>query len=690
MADEPFSLFYLPFRPALDANGIVVPGASLTFYQSGTNTLQPIYADAGLTIPLANPLTANAAGKWPSIYIDTSLVYRVVLRGALGETLDQADPYTPGMIGGPAGATGPANSTYPSAAAIRTSAPPTNLSAILASGNRRDLYVWVAGASATGANNIDTIASDLSSAGAWKRQDGPLYAGNFGVIGDAGSDSGGAVIGTDDTAAVQAFQDLCAGLNRIANYGSLRVRLTGPIVIHNGSCVFDRQSFTATGESAGVSRGEPGFYVSGSGYTALTVSGICTAFCATVCGGGDATTDVAGNITSDTRPAVVGIQFGNPLGATRGTLILSRIAWARVTKVRGTGIRVTNAFDCRFGALLTEGCGNADAYALSVEDGGNTTNESVFEYIQSEFGKQKALYISPNVLSCTFLKIHSERATGIAGTPTWVIGSGVYNSARLSAVNAAGNVLCRSQSADFTSFRPEAVPVAVDSTGGHINFNNTEGGTFAPAAGSNGLVNFYGGNFSWNGATQGWYASAAMVADAAIGACADGRFPVLEHCQTALLRRTDDTAAIAIVGGRVEAYRAGQWRDTRIASNARVALEGGSGTIINQKMTLDASSILTGNLTLNSVGYRLNGRHVGNLTLQSPNQVLFGSTAEVTGTITGTTAPEGDSYLDGVPDGTWSKNPRPTVQGTAGSQYIVTHWQKVAGAWTSCRALTGG
>lgn len=123
MADEPFSLFYLPFRPALDANGIVVPGASLTFYLSGTNTLQAVYADAELTTPLANPLTANAAGKWPAIYIDTSLIYRVVLRGTLGETLESVDPYTPGMIGGPAGNTGPADNTYTTYADLLASDP---------------------------------------------------------------------------------------------------------------------------------------------------------------------------------------------------------------------------------------------------------------------------------------------------------------------------------------------------------------------------------------------------------------------------------------------------------------------------------------------------------------------------------------------------------------------------------------
>jgi hypothetical protein len=92
-------LFFLPFRPAFDANGVVVPGATLTFYTSGTNILQPVFAEEALVTPLANPLSANAAGQWPQIYIDSSKTYRVVLRSALGIVLNEVDPYYPGVAG---------------------------------------------------------------------------------------------------------------------------------------------------------------------------------------------------------------------------------------------------------------------------------------------------------------------------------------------------------------------------------------------------------------------------------------------------------------------------------------------------------------------------------------------------------------------------------------------------------------
>lgn len=87
------TVFYLPFRPAINANGLVVPGATLTFYQTGTTTYQSIYADSGLTTPLANPLSANSAGVWPTIYMDGTLTYRVVLKDANGAVLQDQDPY---------------------------------------------------------------------------------------------------------------------------------------------------------------------------------------------------------------------------------------------------------------------------------------------------------------------------------------------------------------------------------------------------------------------------------------------------------------------------------------------------------------------------------------------------------------------------------------------------------------------
>lgn len=85
--------FLLPFRPAINPNGLVVPGAQIYFYGTGTTTLQTVYADSGLVTPLSNPVMANAAGAWPAIYMDGTKTYRVVLKDSLGAVLGDTDPY---------------------------------------------------------------------------------------------------------------------------------------------------------------------------------------------------------------------------------------------------------------------------------------------------------------------------------------------------------------------------------------------------------------------------------------------------------------------------------------------------------------------------------------------------------------------------------------------------------------------
>jgi hypothetical protein len=93
-------LFLLPFRPAIGPNSLAVPGASLFFYQTKTLAKAPVYTDSTLNTPLTNPVVANAAGVWPSIYLDTTLTYRVVLKDNNGVTLSDVDPFLPSVIDG--------------------------------------------------------------------------------------------------------------------------------------------------------------------------------------------------------------------------------------------------------------------------------------------------------------------------------------------------------------------------------------------------------------------------------------------------------------------------------------------------------------------------------------------------------------------------------------------------------------
>lgn len=51
-------------EPLLDASGLVVTGATLTVYSTGTTDLAILYEDAGETTPIANPQVSNSAGRF--------------------------------------------------------------------------------------------------------------------------------------------------------------------------------------------------------------------------------------------------------------------------------------------------------------------------------------------------------------------------------------------------------------------------------------------------------------------------------------------------------------------------------------------------------------------------------------------------------------------------------------------------
>lgn len=89
-------LFRLPFVQALDSDGNPISGATLTFYRSGTSTLASIYTDNTLDTLQANPITANAAGRFAPIYLDSTTTYRAVLKDAGGATISDVDPVTLG------------------------------------------------------------------------------------------------------------------------------------------------------------------------------------------------------------------------------------------------------------------------------------------------------------------------------------------------------------------------------------------------------------------------------------------------------------------------------------------------------------------------------------------------------------------------------------------------------------------
>lgn len=96
------SQFMLPFRPAYDSNGKMLPGAKLWFTLEGTDTPTPVYTNAGLTVAHANPVIANAVGRFPTIYFNDAIDYRVRLYTSdadvgVDDPEEEYDPYVAGI-----------------------------------------------------------------------------------------------------------------------------------------------------------------------------------------------------------------------------------------------------------------------------------------------------------------------------------------------------------------------------------------------------------------------------------------------------------------------------------------------------------------------------------------------------------------------------------------------------------------
>lgn len=63
------------WMPALDGDGAPIPNARVYFYVNKTTTLASIFADEDLTIPLVNPVPANASGRYPAVWADEDALY---------------------------------------------------------------------------------------------------------------------------------------------------------------------------------------------------------------------------------------------------------------------------------------------------------------------------------------------------------------------------------------------------------------------------------------------------------------------------------------------------------------------------------------------------------------------------------------------------------------------------------------
>ncbi|MFS0774375.1 hypothetical protein [Sphingomonas sp. 1P08PE] len=529
--------------------------------------------------------------------------------------------------------------------------------------NGRTLASFAELARPTGAEGVGTKRGSLAAV----VEGLPLDARAHGVTGDGR---------TDDTAAAQAFLDHCAAHGgRIAWFGSLCVRITGPLTSRGVGIVFDPASYGAADA--------PGFVAAGSGYTALTVIGSVADFCVTVTGEGHADITEDGKLERDRRPRINGIAFGTD----RDTMGMSTVRMARVNNLAGFGVRHAQCWDSTFLSISVERCGVDGTHAFIVAgDAERTCNETSWLRVQVEQPIGGAIWIDPGVLSCSFVKIHSERALARKGVPTWMMGgSCTYDSVRLTAHNPAeATALIVSNQADFRNLRAEGVPVSVNAGGGVVNLQNP-GATLQPAAGQNGTVNVIGGTISVMGMGGGWNLFGCRVSRMEIGFMPNEVRATATGCTIAELVAQPGAiqGELILSASRVEAAAItgndGRLRALHLHQASQLVPRDGTLTCTDQMVTVDATSQIIGNVVLERAGFRLAGTVTGDLTVRG---AVHDARADDGGRVGGRISGWGAPTVGGT-TGAWSVNLQPEA-GRIGQRPVIG-WRHAAGDWRPVR-----
>lgn len=84
------AIFKLPRAHPVDGNGNVYPAATLSFFRVNTDTPLDVYSNASRTSSLGPVVTADGAGRFPTIFLPTE-DYDVILKTAAGVTIYSAE-----------------------------------------------------------------------------------------------------------------------------------------------------------------------------------------------------------------------------------------------------------------------------------------------------------------------------------------------------------------------------------------------------------------------------------------------------------------------------------------------------------------------------------------------------------------------------------------------------------------------
>jgi hypothetical protein len=220
--------FYLPYDIAIKPTNVGVPGAQLFVYQPSSTTKRPVYSDATLTGQLSNPVIADGAGKFPAIYLDGALNYKIVIKDKGGAQIYSRDPYIPGVAPDSS-----ALAPYQTACASSATSAGTSAAAAATSATN-------AAASATSATNSATSAAASiitcgASFSALPDGDGGLMPEMYGGLGNGSA---------NDTA---AFQSLATAIQAQGG-GTINLRPGAVYIVglqslvNNGTYMFKGQN----------------------------------------------------------------------------------------------------------------------------------------------------------------------------------------------------------------------------------------------------------------------------------------------------------------------------------------------------------------------------------------------------------------------------------------------------------------
>lgn len=185
---------------ASNNSGNSIANATLTFYESGTSNLANTYQDNALTSANTNPVEAGGNGRFGDIFLQ-AIDYRVVLKDAAGNVLDDQDPFD--------GRASSSDNVVATIASLKALSKPADGTVVTVSGyyaksdGGGGQFVYDA-TSTDVANDGTIIITDAGGAGRWLRMvDDVKSVKMFGAKGDGT---------TDDTLAIKsAFDSLADG-----------------------------------------------------------------------------------------------------------------------------------------------------------------------------------------------------------------------------------------------------------------------------------------------------------------------------------------------------------------------------------------------------------------------------------------------------------------------------------------------